>query len=904
MDKENVLDKLNSIFREELWGRIEPKDVGISKFKILDDLFNGIVSADLINDTVDVCVAHLGEHADSINASYLLGLIGYHTGRMDDMVHLKKLIDLFLAHHKWAVAEVIAEKILEYGENRMALKALATSLERMGRNKDAIPVWEDLLKIDRFDAEVAKKLAFSIVEDDPNKSVYYMKLSIEGYIKNNDYHEILSLWNKLVSVSWEDVPFFERIERMLVDAGQTDLAASLLKILFNKYRDDENPDQSIALLKKILTYTPGDTMARRDLVKFYEKKHHENSQYDLFLQLSKLNNFKCPVKHAIRDFENYIVFDRGNYVTHRAWGVGKIVEIDRERIVVDFKDKPGHGMSIQMALTSLTPISSGHIAVMEYEDFESARAMFSEDIIGFFDVLVRSYGGEVNVSEVKKDLVPRYIDEKGWSKWWTKVRTEIKKDPHFGFSEKKKNVIFMRDKPLTFADELLNRFTAAGSFSERLDAAFELINNVGTEDGGPVAPYFIDYFSDQVKGESHTKRILSYFILRGLARFADEKKLRLDAVRAEVIDYIKGSGELPLISMKISSYDYKKDFVNLIMESREDWTSISAEMLLETPVRIHKYIINNLIQSHAYTMLNGFIERVIRNAKQYPEIFIWAAKNLYTRAWDYAWLDYSSESLTLSYFRLMNELKKIETKGNRLKNMMTETIFDNDQAVLRYIVRLYDEPFLHKIYDLFRGVAYAEQSQIDKFLAAIRERYPDFKLTGAVAVEEDAESDIEKVIVSQQGRDRMMAELNRMVSVDLVNISRELSLVADVSGDVRENVEYNALMEKQAVLKMEINKLEAQMKKVEILNVATVSTETVAIGTVVAFEDAATGEPGRYTILGPWDSDYEKRILSYQSPIARAFLGRAVGDEIVVKMGDVDRRYRIVAIERWGNGAQ
>ena len=111
---------------------------------------------------------------------------------------------------------------------------------------------ESMLKIDRFDAEVAKKLAFAIIDDNPEKSIQYMKLSIEGFIKNSEYDEIVNLWNKLVSVSWNDMAFFERIERMLVDARLLDLTASLLKTLLNMYRDKDNPEQSIEILKKIL----------------------------------------------------------------------------------------------------------------------------------------------------------------------------------------------------------------------------------------------------------------------------------------------------------------------------------------------------------------------------------------------------------------------------------------------------------------------------------------------------------------------------------------------------------------------------------------------------------------------------------------------------------------------------
>lgn len=902
MEKEKLLDKVNSLFKEELWGRIEPKDIGISKFKILDDLFNSLVGDNLFQEVLDLCRDHLVEHSDSITASYLVGLIGYHLDRMEDKFQLRKLIDLFLDHHKWAVVERISEKILEYGENRIALKALATALERLGRNREAIPVWENLLKIDRFDADVAKKLAFAIIEDDPAKSIQYMKLSIEGYIKNGDYDNIVDLWNKLVTVSWEDIQFFERIERMLVEAKQRELAASLLKTLLHKYRDEENPDQSIEILKKILEYTPEDNAARRDIVKFYEKKYGTHSQYQQFLKLSKFNNFKHPVRHAIEDFEKNIVFDKGNYAFHRSWGVGKIVDISSEYLVIDFRGKNEHRMSIQMALQSMRPLKHDHIYVMDYEDPDVLATLFKSDFIQFFEALIKSYDGEMTVAEIKKEMCPRFIDPKNWSKWWSRTRTEIRKDPRFGVSEKKKDVIFMRDKPVTFAEELLDAFINGPSFSEKMDVAIEFVNNVEPDEGAAVAQFFVDYYTKEARESTPTKQILSYFTLRGLSKFVDAKKLKLDPIRGKIIEFMRESGELPFISMKISSYDNKKDLVNLIEEAREDWPGVVAEILFETPVRIHRYIFNNLIRAHAYNTINGFIDRVITGAKQYPEIFLWVARNLATRAWDYEWLDYSRESLLLTFFRLMNELKRIETKGNRLKNMALDILFDNEGAVLKDVVAQSREPFLGKVYDMLAGVPYVEDSHKSRFLAIIKARYPEFKAYAAAQPKEGADEwvlDVEKIYVSPEGYQKMTDALNRMVKSEMTSLSRELARAADVSGDIRENVEYNALMEKQAILKMAINKLEDEIKKAEVVNPAMVSTETVNVGANVLVEEVESGERNMYTLLGPWDADYEKKILSYRSPIGMALLGKKPGDLIDLRIGDEARKLKILSIEKY-----
>ncbi len=898
MVKDKIIERLDSLFKEELWGRIEPKDIGISKFKILDDLFNSVVTGDCIDITVDLCKKHIEEHEDSITAMYLIGLIGYHTDTIEDTLHLRKLIDLFIDNHKWAVVEILAEKILEYGESSYALRALAVGLERLGRHREAIPVWEDLLKMDRFDAEVAKKLAYAIIDDEPDKSIQYMKMSIEGFIKNRQYDEVTSLWNKLINISWDDFAFFERIERMLVDEKEIDLVATLLKTLLNKYRDEENPDQSIEILKKILEYRPDDNHSRRELVKYYKIKYENHSELEQFLKLSRLNNFKAPVKYAIQDFEKSIVFDKDNYAFHSSWGLGKILEINSDYIIISFKDKPEHRMSIQMALQSLTPVRSDHLYVMEYEDPETLKSLFSEDFIEFFHVLVKSYDGEILLADIKKELIPKYVDEKSWPKWWSRARTTIKKDPLFAISDKKKDLIYMRDKPVTFADELIGSFTQTDSFSQRLDIAIEFINNIDKEEGASVAQYLIDFFLEESRGDSATRQILSYFILTDLERYVDSSKLKLDTIRTRVIDFIKTSQELPIISMKISSYDYKKTFVNLIEETREDWPDMFSELLFETPVRIHKYIINSLIRARAYNIINAFIDRAIIGSKQYPDIFIWVFKNIATKAWDYEWLDYSIESLVINYFRLMSELKKIEVEGNRLKNMTLDLLFDNNAAVLRFIISQFDKPYVRKIYDLFNSVSYIEDSDSEKFQNVIDEYFEDFS-EEEDADDEESAYDTERFIVTKEGYEMKKAEFNKLVNVEMVNLSKELSKVSEASPDLRENVEYNALLEKQATLELSISKLDDELRQADILDVNSISTDMVNIGTRVKLEDVESGEEREYAILGPWDADFEQKILSYRSPIAKAILGHKKGEEVGLRIDDETRKFIVKSISTY-----
>jgi len=76
-----------------------------------------------------------------------------------------------------------------------------------------------------------------------------------------------------------------------------------------------------------------------------------------------------------------------------------------------------------------------------------------------------------------------------------------------------------------------------------------------------------------------------------------------------------------------------------------------------------------------------------------------------------------------------------------------------------------------------------------------------------------------------------------------------------------------------------------------------ISPDKVTIGTVVTI--SGNGEKETFAILGPWDADFEKRILSYRSPIAQALLGKQVGDKVEIRKSELVKQYTIETIEKY-----
>jgi transcription elongation GreA/GreB family factor len=116
---------------------------------------------------------------------------------------------------------------------------------------------------------------------------------------------------------------------------------------------------------------------------------------------------------------------------------------------------------------------------------------------------------------------------------------------------------------------------------------------------------------------------------------------------------------------------------------------------------------------------------------------------------------------------------------------------------------------------------------------------------------------------------------------------------------LRENHEYKAAKEMQKILMRQKEDLEVALNRARGQDFANASTEVVGPGTVVLATDLATNQPETFTILGAWDSDPEKGVISYLTPVAMSLLNRKVGDEVEFELHGGKHRHRIEKIAAW-----
>ena len=152
--------------------------------------------------------------------------------------------------------------------------------------------------------------------------------------------------------------------------------------------------------------------------------------------------------------------------------------------------------------------------------------------------------------------------------------------------------------------------------------------------------------------------------------------------------------------------------------------------------------------------------------------------------------------------------------------------------------------------------------------------------------------------MSQEGYDKMVAELKRLESVERPKASAAIAEAAD-KGDLSENSEYDAAKEAQAHLEDKINKLKLAISEAKIVDVSRLSTDAVQILSKVEMTNLTTNAKMTYTIVSESEANLKEGKISIKTPIAEGLLNKKVGDEAEIKIprGTIKLRIDKITVE-------
>lgn len=140
-----------------------------------------------------------------------------------------------------------------------------------------------------------------------------------------------------------------------------------------------------------------------------------------------------------------------------------------------------------------------------------------------------------------------------------------------------------------------------------------------------------------------------------------------------------------------------------------------------------------------------------------------------------------------------------------------------------------------------------------------------------------------KVPMTGGGAERLRAELEQLKRVERPRVVNAIA-EARAHGDLKENAEYHAAREQQSFIEGRILEIEAKLSRAQVIDVAALPRDDrVVFGATVTLVNLDTEETRVYQIVGDDEADVKSGKISYQSPIARALIGKREGDEVSVQ---------------------
>ncbi len=155
--------------------------------------------------------------------------------------------------------------------------------------------------------------------------------------------------------------------------------------------------------------------------------------------------------------------------------------------------------------------------------------------------------------------------------------------------------------------------------------------------------------------------------------------------------------------------------------------------------------------------------------------------------------------------------------------------------------------------------------------------------------------DTKRVPVTREGLERLKAELDELKDVKRPHIVAALA-EARSHGDLRENAAYDAAKHDQAMNEKRISDLESLLRNAEVMDTSVKADGFVRLGTTVVVE--IDGDEERYTIVGAIEARPSQGMISNESPVGKALLGKREGDSTSVQTPRGETRYKIVKVER------
>lgn len=696
----------------------------------------------------------------------------------------------------------------------------------------------------------------------------------------------------------------------LESQGQFHKAAGFLSLLLPAFLDNaDKNDEALLVLERLAKLSPRDKKLRENFLKVFRRVHDDHEGFDQLVKHSGIET-DMEVAKAAEKLGNYLEFKPGAYVEHPAgWGVGIVATVDADNatVTIDFRELAGHELEIDVACNITRHLATDSFKAMKFDRLDKLLDMVENDPVALVKCVVVSRDRTTTVRDLRERLTEGVIATKEWSKWWSKTRAKVKRDPNVKMTTGNNPAIEVTVAEQAFEDSVLVNMRALKTLPKKIkyvrELFVELDSHPETQPALMVAAGVLAKSAAEERERYPGATISLAFMLERIAKLEEgytiPEDLRIDSVLEDPWKALELLGTVPIAA------DRKETLVRLKERFPEEWLEIFEKALYVGESDVNDLCLKELVGGGAFDRVTRIIFEFLNRFRDHRSSFLWfvktAVKGGIHKALPNPGLKSLLEKTILLHSHVLNRLLQTEDAElkKELKNIERVLTARNSTFVRKAL----DESDLQEaatFYNLVRGSRSLPDDVKDVLVAAILRTRPEVaKLRAeqeeAEAIEAGVVIDDKIIYVTEAGFIRYEEEYNRVVNDEIPKNTAEIERAASF-GDLSENAEWSAAIEKQGVLSQKAVEMRDALDRARIIDESLVQDEAVAIGCIVDLANLESNAKETYTLLGPWDVDTSKGIISYQAPLGKALLGKAAGEEIEVQLPGGSSRYRVESI--------
>lgn len=154
----------------------------------------------------------------------------------------------------------------------------------------------------------------------------------------------------------------------------------------------------------------------------------------------------------------------------------------------------------------------------------------------------------------------------------------------------------------------------------------------------------------------------------------------------------------------------------------------------------------------------------------------------------------------------------------------------------------------------------------------------------------------DRIPMTRTGYDKLKAEVEHFETVEMPKLAQRVA-AARSEGDLSENAEYHAAKERQGFIEARIKDLESKLGRANVIDPSTLSGDKVVFGATVTILDYDSDEKQVWQIVGDDETDLKQRKIGLSSPVARALIGKEVGDEVEIRTPKGKKECEVLGVE-------